>query len=282
MAALNDLGIFILTYGRAKEQTTLQLLKKYGITDNVYLIVADNDPQIEEYRKAYGRIVKEFNRNEVEEDIEDNVKPKSGVISARNYCFKLAKKLGYKYFVELDDDYSLFCFRYVSENKLKGKKVEDLKQVLVSTVQVLEDTPIECFAWAQTGDFVGGVNSDVVRNCFKRKAMNAMFFKTGTSIRFYGRINEDVNMYVHHGKLGQLVLTETFIALHQAKTQTLEHGMSDLYNENGTYLKSMYSVMQDPAIVSLSPMGNVHLRIHHRICWNACTPKVLSEEYKKK
>lgn len=281
MNDLNDLGIFILTYGRAKEQTTLNTLSKYGIKKNVYLVIADNDPQLDQYQSKYGEIVKTFHREDIQEDIEDNIKPKSGVISARNYCFDLAKQLGFDYFVELDDDYTTFCYRWVEKGKLRGKKLRDLSLILSASVNALKNTPIECFAWCQSGDFVGGAQSDMVRAGFKRKAMNAMFFKADSSIRFYGRINEDVNMYVHHGKIGQLILTETFVDLHQAKTQTLEHGMSDLYNENGTYLKSMYSVMQDPAIVSLNPMGNVHLRIHHRINWNACTPKILSPKFKK-
>lgn len=281
MIDLNNVPIFILTYGRAREQTTLRALNKYGITKHIYLIVSDDDPQLKLYQDAYGNILKIFNRNDVQEDMMDNKLHKSGVVSARNYCFSLAKKLRVKYFIMLDDDYNIFSFRWVDGSSLRQTKIKNIKPMFIASLRLLENTQLECFCWAQGGDFIGGAGSGTVKSEFKRKAMNIYFWKVDSNIRFPGRINEDTNMYVHYGKVGKLILTNSFMMINQPKTQETEHGMTDLYKNNGTYMKSMYSVIEEPAIVSLIAMGDKHLRIHHKVDWNACAPKIINEKYKK-
>lgn len=281
MSGLNDLAIFILTYGRPDEIITLKTLKRAGINKNVFLVISDDDKELAKYQEQYGDMVKVFHREDINEDMMDNKPQKSGIISARNVCFELSKKLGYKYFLELDDDYISFEFRMVKDSKLKGYKIKNLSPLLKASIDFMESSKIDCFAWAQGGDLIGGAQSNVVKKGWKRKAMNFIFFKSTSEIRFSGRINEDVNMYVHNGKQGKLILTNSLVSLNQKQTQTNKKGMTDLYNENGTYLKSMYSVIKEPAIVSLGGMGNVHLRIHHNVNWNACTPKVLNARYKK-
>lgn len=280
MSDLNDLAIFILTYGRASEQVTLKELIKKHVKKNVYLVVSDDDEQLEQYQEKYGKQVLVFSRDSVQEQMMDNQYPKTGIISARNMCRTLAKKLGYKYFLELDDDYVGFNFRYVKDGKLKTMAIKDLRPLFLASIELLDRTPIEAFAWAQAGDFIGGADSQTIKLRWKRKAMNVIFMRSDTDYQFIGRINEDVNAYINAGKTGQIVLTESYTAIVQAKTQKTENGMTDLY-KHGTYKKSMYSVIQDPAIVRLRMMGNKFMRIHHEINWNACCPKIINEKYKK-
>ena len=281
MSVLDKTPIFILTYGRAKEQSTLKTLHKLGITENIYLVISDDDPQIEQYRNKYSNLVKVFNRYDIQEDLMDNVEEKSGVISARNYCFNLAKSMDSKYFIMLDDDYNVFFARYVKNGKLKHAKFKSISNLFEASLELLANTSMDCFCWAQGGDFIGGANGGMVKDQFRRKAMNIYFWKTDSPIRFMGRINEDTNMYTHYGKIGRIVLTNSFLMINQPKTQKTENGMTNLYTDHGTYMKSMYSVIQEPAIVSLTAMGEKHLRIHHLVNWNACCPKIMSERFKK-
>lgn len=57
--------------------------------------------------------------------------------------------------------------------------------------------------------------------------------------------------------------------------------MTDTYNEGGTYLKSFYTVLANPSCVVVAPMGDKHIRFHHRINWNNAVPKIISDKYKK-
>jgi hypothetical protein len=72
--------------------------------------------------------------------------------------------------------------------------------------------------------------------------------------------------------------------LNQAQTQTNPGGMSELYIDNGTYVKSFYSVMHAPSCVKVALLKafNQSGRIHHKINWHHTAPKILSEDCKKK
>ena len=49
----------------------------------------------------------------------------------------------------------------------------------------------------------------------------------------------------------------------------------------GTYLKSFFSVMYAPSCVRLQMLGSNHKRIHHKVLWENCCPKIISEKYRK-
>ena len=67
----------------------------------------------------------------------------------------------------------------------------------------------------------------------------------------------------------------------QTMTQQNSGGLTDIYLQNGTYVKSFYSVIHQPQAAKVAPMGGSHKRIHHKISWNKCTPKILNEKWKK-
>ena len=67
----------------------------------------------------------------------------------------------------------------------------------------------------------------------------------------------------------------------QKRTQTNPGGMTDLYLDAGTYVKSFYSVMYAPSCVTIRDMGRINRRLHHRVDWNAAAPKILPETARK-
>lgn len=114
-----------------------------------------------------------------------------------------------------------------------------------------------------------------------RKAMNSFFIDTHKPFKFVGRINEDVNMYCDLGSRGKRVFQVTDVMINQESTQSADNGMTSLYLDYGTYLKSFYSVMIQPSFVKLAKMGVANYRIHHNVDWNCAVPKILSQKYKK-
>lgn len=45
--------------------------------------------------------------------------------------------------------------------------------------------------------------------------------------------------------------------------------------------KTNYAVMSMPSAVKISMLNSTHKRIHHKISWNNCVPKIISEKYRK-
>ena len=83
------------------------------------------------------------------------------------------------------------------------------------------------------------------------------------------------------GNKGELFFTIADLQLNQAQTQSNAGGMTDIYLDSGTYVKSFYSVICSPQAVKVGLMGRTNMRMHHKINWNYCTPKILNEKHKK-
>lgn len=275
--------VFILTHGRPDRVVTLRTLIEAGYTGDWKLIVDNEDEAQSQYIERFGadRVII-FDKRKVEFDPMDLSEDRRTVVYARNECFKIAKQLGYDYFLELDDDYSRFEYRFIKHGELKSKKIKNIGKLFEAMLDFLEQSQSITVAMAQGGDFIGGKESPNAKAGLTRKAMNSFFCKTEKSFIFPGRINEDVNFYTHYGSRGYKIFTFTGASLVQTETQTISGGMTETYLEAGTYVKSFYSVMISPSCVRIRPMGDTHLRLHHQINWDCCVPKILNERHKKR
>ena len=279
----NDFAIFILSYNRAKTISTLRTLKKANYTGKYYIVVSDDDPQLDIYKELYKDILFVFNKHQVSNlfDMYDVNGNEKCVVYARNYCFNLAKELGLTYFAEFDDDYVELAYRYPQDGKLKICNVKEFDDIVDICIEYLENSGALSIALAQHGDFIGGVQNKFLKERVKRKAMNTFFCKTNRLFTFDGRINEDVNAYINYGKIGGLFLTFCDVSIKQKHTQQNSGGLTDIYNDLGTYVKSFYTILNNPSCVKINVMGDKYLRIHHRVNWNNAVPKIISDKYKK-
>lgn len=285
---MKDLVVFILTYRRPDRVITYNTLKRGGYKGDIYLVVGDDDDTIEEYQKRFGREkVLIFNKEEVLKkrgfDTMDNFGKRNVILYARNVCFEFAKKLGYRYFVQLDDDYTDFSFRFNKKLAFKAKVIKDLQKVFEAMVEFLKETPTTTIAMAQGGDFIGGGSGGYGKAIkLTRKAMNSFICDVEREFDFRGTINEDVNTYTLLGSRGDLFFTFNLVALNQKQTQSNAGGMTGIYSESGTYIKSFYTILGMPSSVRINAMGNKFFRLHHSVEWNKTVPKIIPEEYKKR
>ena len=111
--------------------------------------------------------------------------------------------------------------------------------------------------------------------------MNTFICSTDRPFKFIGRINEDVNTYTLMSLQGNLFFTIPLLAIQQKMTQSNANGMTDLYLDYGTYVKSFYSVLYCPSSVKITEMGAEHRRIHHKVCWNNTAPVIVDKKYRK-
>lgn len=281
----NDFAVFILSYGRADKVYTYNTLIKGNYNGKIYIVCSSDDKQLENYNELYNEKIVVFDKNDYNSifDIGDNFNDKRVVVYARNAVFDIAKKLGFKYFLVLDDDYTEF--RYTrDENQeylTKSRKVKDFNWLFNVLLKYYKSTNAKTLCIAQGGDFIGGENSRVFKNKLTRKAMNFFICSTDRPFNFIGRINEDVNTYVRLGTLGYLFQTICHIRLEQLDTQSNSGGLTEFYLDGGTYVKSFYTVLFSPSCTKINLMGNKNKRLHHMIKWNNAVPKIIEEKYKK-
>ena len=282
----DDFVAFILTHGRPEKVYTVEALKNAGYTGKVILVIDNEDKTADKYYEMYGKenvVMFDKLKKSTEFDTIDRGKDRRAIVYARNACFDIAKDLGYKYFLELDDDYTNFRQRFVKEDGQLGTwYLKDFDAVVDSMLEFLETSGATTVAFAQTGDFIGGKDSKVFKDRLARKAMNSFFCSTEKPFNFIGRINEDVNTYVNLGSKGNLFFTVADMSLDQMQTQANSGGMTELYLNAGTYIKTFFTIISNPSSVKVCTVGISHPRIHHRIDWERAVPKIISSHYKKK
>lgn len=285
MKNYKEFCVFIITHGRPNNVITYNTLKKYKYTGDIYLILDNEDKTINQYKENYGSQYIEIFDKKYYADLTDecnNFDNRRTTTHARNACFDIAEKLGYEYFLVLDDDYTIFRYRYIDKYITKGN-VTNLDKLFKSTLEYYKKNKFLSIAYAQGGDFIGGENCVLLKRYLytSRKCMNSFFCSINRRFMFIGQLNEDVNTYVTYGNKGELFLTIPFIGLEQKPTQKTIGGMTEAYLKYGTYIKSFTTTMLQPSSVFVAMMGFKSNRLHHRVKMSNTTPMIIDEKYKK-
>lgn len=281
---LDDFAVFILTHGRVDNVITYRTLQRAGYTGRVYIVIDNEDKQADKYYQNFGDKVIMFDKAAEAEktDCGDNFPERNTVLFARNAVFSIAEELGVEYFLVLDDDYTAFDYRFDNANRAVIDPVKTLDEVFGLLVEYYKEAPFLSLALLQGGDMIGGRNGGYAKKIRTyRKAMNTFFCTTKRKFKFISRMNDDVSTYVRLGNLGGLFLSVNNCTITQKTTQTNSGGLTEMYLDLGTYVKSFYTVMFQPSSVKVEMMGDTHKRLHHRIDWETTVPCIIPEQYRK-
>ena len=287
MTTNNKFAIFIISHGRCDNIKTLNTLKSTDYKGKIYIVIDDQDTTKDKYLAKHGSDCIVFNKKEIAKttDQGDNFNNLRTTTHARNACFEIAKNLGLDNFLVFDDDYTSLRFRFDKDlNYINGnKKIRSFTDIINSAISFLNETSLICFAFAQGGDFIGGEGNRYAMKVYPiRKIMNSFFCSTKKPFKFFSRLNEDVNTYITLGSRGSLFITSSQCSIEQVQTQASKGGMTEAYLDNGTYVKSFYSVMYQPSSVKIIFLNTSNKRIQHSISHGNTYPLIVSESVKKK
>lgn len=281
----DEFAVFILSNRRPDNVLTYHTLIRSGYTGRVVILIDSLDDTKDRYLENFGDKVEVFDKVAAAKttDAGDNFNTLRSVLFARNASFEVAKRLGIKYFVQLDDDYRHFQFRFDHRLSYRPKVTKNLDEVFAAFLRFYKAAPIISVALSQGGDFIGGQdskNGSTLR--LMRKCMNSFFCSTDRPFKFVAMMNDDVTTYVTLGKVGNIFFTSNQVSLEQTQTQANPGGLTELYLEMGTYVKSFYSVMFQPSSVKIRVLSdrNNH-RLHHSVAWKNTVPMILPESTRK-
>jgi len=278
-------AIFIVSYHRPFSQRTLSMLLRRGVTYPIFVIVADDDDTLEQYRGAItGAQVVTYNREKYRQacDIGDCDIRLTMCSQVRNACFDIACERGFTHFAVLDDDYSSLSIRLSeytpTRYRVHSAQFAQIDGALSACAHLLDSVSrLNCVCFAQGGDYLGG--SFGSRNAI-RKSMNFFVFRTDRPMRFVGRLNDDVTANLLEQSRGGLCVTIPLLMIDQPETLSSKGGMSEAYVElGGGFIKSMYTVVRFPSCVRIATLPSKYMRVHHNVLWNLAVPKVISDKW---
>ena len=275
----------ILTHGRAETVETYRTCRLRGYDGRIVLVLDDEDEQIPKYLALFGEEnCYVFNKKKYIEKSDEIARGDTrSALYARNACFDIARELGYSYFIELDDDYNDFSWKFDARGRYKQRIMESLGFVWKRMLEYFISVPsMVSICMAQGGDFIGGNgNKKTTAITPMRKAMNTFICSVDRPFEFKGRINEDVNANLYGTYRGQLFLTLNQVMVNVEQTQANAGGVTEVYRELGTYQKSFMSVVVSPSSVMLAMMGKKNMRLHHNVEWKYTAPMIIAEKWRK-
>lgn len=282
MMESKDFAVFILSHGRADTISTYRALRDGGYTGRTYVVIDNEDDQEELYRQKFGDDIIQFDKRDYLEktDLGDLDTDRRIGVFARNFIQDEAKRLGYKFHLQLDDDVHGFTYRFAQGKVLRALHCSHLDKVFSGMVEYMKETPITSLSFALSAYNMGGVDGSI-KDGMTRKTMTTFLMRADDIQYFHMRMNDDITTSLINGMRGKLYYSYLPIEVEVDKTQVKAGGMTDIYQKNGTYRKSFYSVMCCPSCVKVSAMGITDYRIHHTISWNNAVPKLLSERWCK-
>lgn len=269
---MKDYIVFIISHKKPDEVRTLKALNDSGFFGDYRIIIDSWDETAEKYEQNYPGKIEIFDKDEIKKtfDIMDNFNIFSSAVYARNFSYELAKKLGYKYFILLDDDLIKFMYVFTEGEKFKKLQIQNINAVFENIVNYLSNTNCSIFSFSQDGGNFGGPKGRYSKGC-GRTISQCMICKTEKSSRFCGTQNEDFNISIKHFE----DITLEFFCVVVSSPQRGSN--SDMYKNVGFYKSSFYSFMLRPSGVKLSyKNGHFTMKRYSRKLF----PKILSDSWK--
>lgn len=278
--------VTILTHQRPDTVSTYRNLKRLGYTGPILLILDNEDPTLDEYRKHYRDdeiyVFDKAKEDEITDNC-DNFLHRKTALYARNAAFRIVKELGYRYFVQFDDDYHHWQYRMGPNFTYNPRLIHNMDAVFDAYLDFYISSGADAITMALGGDFIGGSENQYIKGAWRvyRKCMASWFCDTEKPLKFAGHMNDDYSQYIVEGRRGKLFMQSYMTSVETVPTQSMSGDMTEAYKEAGTYVKTMYTVIQAPSCVRIGRMGRTNMRIHHSTLWNNCAVKIIQEKWKK-
>lgn len=276
-------AIFILSHGRAENVKTAKMLSDSNYKGDWYIVIDNEDGQENIYREKYGDRILQFDKK-AEADLTDTGDigndRRCGVF-ARNAIQKIARNMGYKCHLQLDDDFTGITFRIIESGRLVAKRCKNLDELLFAMFEFIMETRITDLSFGLSSYYLGGAKNKNYAEGLIPKTMGSFMMKADDPIEFRMRMNDDITSTAYAWSLGKMCFSVMECQVETPPTQHDKGGMTDIYQDNGTYRKSFYSVLMCPSYMRLAQQGIKNFRIHHETNWAKCCPCIISEKWKK-
>jgi hypothetical protein len=276
-------AVFILTHGRPHNQLTVKTLQDLGYDGDLYLVVDDQDNTFDEYVKVWGADkVVVFHKDHFIKHTDTglhNPVPKFAVF-ARNAIEFIARTMGYKTFMMLDDDITKLRVRLPVGNSLKSFQFNgNFNSILKMSVDFVLDCNIACMGLGFCNLYIGGVENFNKEN--PRQRLCAEAFIRNTSHPMLWRLNmvEDLITSIDAAMRGEVWFQFLPIQCEiKISEGVVEGGNSDVYRQLGMYRISFMPVIAYPSANAVK---------YGKKSWittttpDKCIPKIISSRYRK-
>lgn len=273
----NKIAYYVMGYKRANACFSLDLLLKEGYSENVFLVLQDDEEQMEEYRRKYDKYILEYNKREqmLKSEAMDNFQVETSALYPRLFVLNHARENGFKYAVLLDDDIKSLSVRYPDGGKLKSCPVSFSNVEKVFT-DYLDSVPtISALSGRFSSGYIGGLRT--FKKGFNPFPTQMYFLNIDRCIDFRGSKFEDGLFALDNWKNGHPCMALYLIQMNTPQSQINEGGLHEEYLRTNDYILNFYVVMAYPFIPITFKKGKIGIMRNQ----DKCYPKIISSRWKK-
>jgi hypothetical protein len=274
-----EINIFIPSYHRANSLKTVIYFQKIGWdVSKIHVFIdseADDKLDYEEVANKIGFNLHIFDMEEARKRYDYVHRPSKSRRSAgqaRNMFYDKAKELGISFYMVQDDDTQNYQIKRFGKY-VRMANIDDIETVFLGVKSFMEKRRIGLFGISQTGDFIGGVNTKLLRN----KVMNTTFVLTDYIYRGERAVQDnDTSQFV--GIMNAGLFTGSLgdgLVLQQTASATQKGGLTDLYNECKLLNKSLVCPIQFPSAIFAQKQKKNGARLHHHIKNKYLYPRII-------
>lgn len=246
-------AIFITSHNRADKVMTYNTLKKGGYTGRVFIVIDDEDEQLDLYVKNYGSAIIVYNKEKAmsECDTVINTGLKKSVTFARIAVEKIAQKSNLDAFAILDDDILNLRYRIIEDGKVKSMSVRSgLDKVFEYYYSFMLQNDIAVTSFCSPMFYVAGTHNLATRLTKSREAYQIFLRNPKFKLNWVGVMRQDMLTNSLTEQIGYVWLTLPYIsydAIPMNEFRSNIGGMHETYQNMPEYVRAMLGVIVHPS-----------------------------------
>lgn len=276
--------IFITSHNSPHECKSYDSLIQAGHTckENICLVVDDADPSLNEYKNSkYNLVV--FNKQKYVDKLDIGMSKENpqlaAVLYARAAVEDAAKTMGLDYFIVMDDDLYGFRYRYIEDNKLCSKPVENFDKLIDNYIEFMNTSNSLCLSFAHDGSFIGGADSILSGKMLERRSCHTIYLRDASKdFEWKFAVNEDYVTSLLYANVGKLMFTLPFVQRTISGMNDRQEGMHDLYENTTSFQRAFYNVIACPWTCKVTDYKGKYVVRTNK---NTAYPKIISDRYRR-
>lgn len=275
--------VFIKTHGRPNAQHTLHALRDAGYTDEIVLVLDDEDETYNDYLKYVDEHthIEEFHKDYFVQSIDSGVSyPKRKVnLYAWCACEDLARAYGLDSCVMADDDITGFRYRFVEDGSLKSVHItQNIEEILKLYLNFITSTGVCATAFGTNQMYMGG--AEVMRPdklIDYRAPYNFVFRNMRYKYSWVSGMYEDTITPVLENQRGKYTLQLPFVQLEMKDVDAgAVGGMSSTYRQTDIFKRIGSLVQYHPSCVRYLATNK---KVTHGLYKDRAFPKLVSSKF---
>ena len=280
----DDFAVFITSHNSPDCCPSLVSLRDAGYTGLAYIVVDDKDPALSAYYDFYSKDkLCVFSKEDYVQTLDigmSKITPQlAAVLYARAYVENIAKMMGLRYFMVLDDDIIGFRFRMPVDNKLISIPAHNMDQILEAYLAYIESTDIVCLSFANDGSFIGGVSS--YEKILERRSCHTIFIRdVSKPFEWSFAVNEDYISSLRMANIGKLLYTMPFVQrviTGMNNREDAKSGMANMYKTTTEFQRAFYATVARPDVCKPSVYNGRYVISVNK---GSAYPKLISDKYR--